>query len=172
MTPDAAVVHLSINDLSATERLAEACASFAVPGFTFLLSGGLGAGKSTFARAFIRCLIGADEEVPSPTFTLVQQYGLCESDDAKLEIWHADLFRLGDPDEVLELGLDDAFAEAICLVEWPDRLGALTPKDAIELIFRFAADKGTDAREIDARIPSTCRAAFAAACEKVGIEVH
>lgn len=172
MISGAAVVHLSINALSATERLAEACASVAAPGFPFLLSGGLGAGKSTFARAFIRHLIGADEEVPSPTFTLVQHYGLCESGDKELEIWHADLYRLSDPEEVLELGLDDAFAEAICLVEWPDRLGALTPKDAIELIFRFAADKGADAREIDVRIPLTYRAAFAAACAKIGIEVH
>ena len=90
----------------------------------------------------------------------------------ELEIWHADLYRLGDPDEVLELGLDEAFGTAICLVEWPDRLGPFAPKDAIELIFGFAADKaaGSDLREVAVRVPDKWRAAFAAACEEAGVE--
>ncbi|MEO9902322.1 tRNA (adenosine(37)-N6)-threonylcarbamoyltransferase complex ATPase subunit type 1 TsaE [Nisaea sp.] len=172
MTSGATSVRLALDGQSATERLADACADFAAPGCVFLLSGGLGAGKSTFARAFVRRLIGADEEVPSPTFTLVQQYGPLYRGGDELEIWHADLYRLGDPDEVLELGLDEAFGEGICLVEWPDRLGPFAPKGAIELIFGFAADKGagSEAREVTAQVPDQWRAVFAAACEEAGVE--
>jgi tRNA threonylcarbamoyladenosine biosynthesis protein TsaE len=72
------------------------------------------------------------EDVPSPTFTLVQSY------QADVEIWHADLYRLSHPDEVLELGLDEAFDSAICLIEWPNRLGSLLPKGAMRL--RFALE--------------------------------
>lgn len=174
MTSGVAFVRLTVDGQPATEHLAGACAGFAIPGCTFLLSGGLGAGKSTFARAFVRALIGADEEVPSPTFTLVQQYGPIDRGGADIEIWHADLYRLGDPDEVLELGLDEAFGTAICLVEWPDRLGHFAPDDAIELIFDFAADKGAapDMRDITARVPEKWREAFASACEEAGVEVR
>lgn len=77
--------------------------------------------------------------MPSPTFTLVQVY-----DAGPLEIWHADLYRLGHVDEVVELGLDAAFATALCLVEWPDRLGPLAPEGA--LWFRLAPGEAEDAR--------------------------
>jgi tRNA threonylcarbamoyladenosine biosynthesis protein TsaE len=72
--------------------------------------------------------------VPSPTFTLVQSY------QADVEIWHADLYRLSHPDEVLELGLDEAFDSAICLIEWPDRLGSLLPKGAMRLQFTLEGE--------------------------------
>ena len=111
-----------------TDRLAVWLAARLVPGDSLLLSGPIGAGKSHLARAFIRARLGRFEDVPSPSFTLVQTY---QAEDA--EIWHADLYRLSHPDEVLELGLDDAFATAICLVEWPDRLGHLAPSHAIKL---------------------------------------
>lgn len=111
-----------------TDRLAVWLAARLVPGDSLLLSGPIGAGKSHLARAFIRARLGRFEDVPSPSFTLVQTY---QAEDA--EIWHADLYRLSHPDEVLELGLDDAFATAICLVEWPDRLGHLAPTHAIKL---------------------------------------
>ena len=106
---------------------AEACA-----GDCILLEGPIGAGKSSLARAFIRARLGREEEVPSPTFTLVQVYE-AGGDAVDVEIWHADLYRLTHPDEVWELGLDDAFQAAICLVEWPDRLGRHAPKDALRL---------------------------------------
>ena len=107
-------------------------------GDCLLLSGPIGAGKSHLARAFIRARLGRMEDVPSPSFTLVQTY------DADVEIWHADLYRLSHPDEVIELGLDDAFSNAICLIEWPDRLGSLSPKTAIGVAL-VAKDEGRQA---------------------------
>lgn len=111
-----------------TARLAADLARGLRPGDTVLLSGPIGAGKSFFARAAIRALCGPQTEVPSPSFTLVQCY-----DSPAGEIWHCDLYRLGDPQEVIELGLDQAFESAICLIEWPDRLGDLAPPQALHL---------------------------------------
>lgn len=113
-----------------TIALAEAIAPILRPGDTLLLSGEIGAGKSAFARAVIRALANAQIEVPSPTFTLVQTYDLSVGD-----IWHCDLYRLTHPDEALELGLDEAFETAICLIEWPDRLGSDAPEQALHLQF-------------------------------------
>jgi tRNA threonylcarbamoyladenosine biosynthesis protein TsaE len=119
---------LFLPDEAATTALGQLFAAHLQVGDTVLLSGAIGAGKSHFARAFIRARLGRIEDVPSPTFTLVQTY-----EDAASDIWHADLYRLSHPDEVIELGLDEAFSTAICLIEWPDRLGPLAPKEAIRL---------------------------------------
>lgn len=127
---------LDLPDPEATSALGQRLAGLAQPGDTFLLSGPIGAGKSCLARAFIRARLGPEEDVPSPTFTLVQVY---ETPDT--EIWHADLYRLTHPDEVWELGLDDAFRTSICLVEWPDRLGAHVPDGAM-LIHLGSAGEG------------------------------
>jgi len=113
-----------------TIAFAAAIAPLLRPGDTILLSGEIGAGKSAFARAVIRALAGAQIEVPSPTFTLVQTYDLPIGD-----VWHCDLYRLTHPDEALELGLDEAFETAICLIEWPDRLGTDAPQQALRLQF-------------------------------------
>ena len=117
---------------------ADATAAFAArlaprlqAGDVILLQGGLGAGKTHFARALIQARLaaaGLAEDVPSPTFTLVQTY-----DDGQVELWHADLYRLTHPDEVAELGLEDAFETGICLVEWPDRLQGAVPAGALTL---------------------------------------
>lgn len=126
---------LPLADARATEALGQRLAKVAQPGDCLLLSGPIGAGKSTLARAFIRARCGAEEEVPSPTFTLVQVY-----DGGGCDIWHADLYRLTHPDEVWELGLDEAFDRAICLVEWPDRLGRHVPSGAMHLALEAAGD--------------------------------
>ena len=97
-------------------------------GDVILLKGEIGAGKSHFARSLIQAAMDKVEEVPSPTFTLVQTY------DTKIgSIWHADLYRLSDQSEVFELGLIDAFGNDIVLIEWPDRLGYLEPQDALTI---------------------------------------
>ena len=114
-------------DEAATARLGAWLSDHLSGGDCVLLSGPIGAGKSHLARAFIRARLGRMEDVPSPSFTLVQTY------DADVEIWHADLYRLSHPDDLLELGLDDAFSGAICLIEWPDRLGNLAPETAIRI---------------------------------------
>lgn len=109
-------------------------------GDTILLQGDLGAGKTHFARALIQerlARAGLAEDVPSPTFTLVQVY-----DDGLAEIWHCDLYRLGGESEVEELGLDTAFSSAICLVEWPERLGSYRPDGALRLTLKMLPERG------------------------------
>jgi tRNA threonylcarbamoyladenosine biosynthesis protein TsaE len=121
---------LSLPDLAATERFAAGIAAVVRAGDAILLSGPLGAGKTAFARAFLRA--AAEDpalEVPSPSFTLVQSY-----DTHRGTVHHFDLWRLGGPDALAELGWEDA-RDDIVLVEWPDRLGALTPPDALRLDF-------------------------------------
>ncbi|RJE81993.1 tRNA (adenosine(37)-N6)-threonylcarbamoyltransferase complex ATPase subunit type 1 TsaE [Paracoccus onubensis] len=130
------MTHSLIADDALTALVARLLAAVARPGQTILLDGPVGAGKTHFARAFIRARQGEmAEDVPSPTFTLVQTY-----DDPKgTEIWHADLYRLTDPSELDELGLDEAQENAICLIEWPDRLEAL-PEDALTVSIRMHDD--------------------------------
>ncbi|WP_374376284.1 tRNA (adenosine(37)-N6)-threonylcarbamoyltransferase complex ATPase subunit type 1 TsaE [Tabrizicola sp.] len=131
----AAPLALHLPDADATEALGRRLSALSRPGDVILLEGPIGAGKSSLARAFIRARLGSAEEVPSPTFTLVQVY-----DAEGVEIWHADLYRLTHPDEVWELGLDDAFQTAICLVEWPDRLGAHLPPEALRIRLEAAGE--------------------------------
>ena len=108
-----------------TANFALQCAKEAQKDDVFLLHGPLGAGKSVFARAFIQYFTGRDTDVPSPTFTLVQTY----STD-KFEIWHFDLYRLETPEEIYELGWEEALEQKgqnLLLIEWPERLGHLKP---------------------------------------------
>ncbi|MFW2588392.1 tRNA (adenosine(37)-N6)-threonylcarbamoyltransferase complex ATPase subunit type 1 TsaE [Sagittula sp. SSi028] len=121
---------LTLTSADATADFARALAEHLQPGDVLLMSGGIGAGKTHFARSLIQTLLIEPEDVPSPTFTLVQEY-----DTRSGPLWHSDLYRLGGPDEIEELGLLDAFQEAICLVEWPDRLGELTPANPLRLSF-------------------------------------
>ena len=126
---DEGPITLHLDSLAATERLAARLASVLRPGDALLLEGPLGAGKSALARAVLRRLAGDPAlEVPSPSFTLVQSYDLPGGAAAH----HYDLYRLSGPADLQELGWDEA-REGIVLVEWPDRLGALRPDDAIAL---------------------------------------
>jgi tRNA threonylcarbamoyl adenosine modification protein YjeE len=111
-----------------TVLFGEDIAAILKPGDVLALEGDLGAGKTTLARAIIRALAGDPSlEVPSPTFTLVQSY------DVRIPARHFDLYRLSDPDELLELGLDEARDEGAVLVEWPERAGGLVGEDAIRI---------------------------------------
>lgn len=111
--PDA----LQLPDADATARLGAAIGPRLAPGETVLLYGPLGMGKSTLARGLIRALTRPDEDVPSPTFTLVQFY---ESDPP---VAHFDLYRLTRPEEAAEIGLDEALDDGCAIIEWPERLG-------------------------------------------------
>ncbi len=131
----APTVHIPLPGPEDTARLGAWLADHLAPGDTLLLRGQIGAGKTHLARALIQTWLGRLEDVPSPTFTLVQTYVARGA-----ELWHADLYRLTHPHEVDELGLTAAFDTAICLVEWPDRLGKLTPLRAIDLTLTVAGD--------------------------------
>ena len=144
--PQCALARLALCDLDATRAFAGAIADVARAGDTIGLAGVLGAGKTTFARAFVNARAAAagedSVEVPSPTFTLVQPY-----DFGGTTVHHFDLYRVDAPEDALELGIEDAFATGISLVEWPDRLGPLLPEDALLVtLFQGARE---DAREAE-----------------------
>ena len=124
-----------INGPHETDELARKLATHLGAGDVLLLDGDVGAGKTHFARALILSLLAEAEDIPSPTFTLVQSYEAPE-----FEIWHADLYRLTDVQEIEELGLTEAFDTALCLIEWPDRLADLAPSGALHLQFAPGAD--------------------------------
>jgi tRNA threonylcarbamoyladenosine biosynthesis protein TsaE len=121
----------------ATEALGATLAQRLKPGDVVGLKGDLGAGKTTLARAIIRAAAeDPDLIVPSPTFTLVEVY-----DTPRGSFWHFDLYRLDDPQQVYELGWEEARAEGIVLLEWPDRLGPLLPKH-LSVTLELASDDG------------------------------
>jgi tRNA threonylcarbamoyladenosine biosynthesis protein TsaE len=119
---------LDLADEAATLRLGARLAAHARPGDVIALQGPLGAGKTLLARGFIQALLDEEEEVHSPTFTLVLTY-----DTPVATVWHFDLYRLNQPEEALELGLDDALAGGIVLIEWPERLGSLLPRRRLDV---------------------------------------
>ena len=111
-----------LTNAEATTRLGQAIAPLLRPGESVLLYGPLGMGKSTLARGLIRALTHPDEDVPSPTFTLVQFYE-SHAPERGPPIAHFDLYRLTRPQEAFEIGLDEALDEGVALIEWPERLG-------------------------------------------------
>jgi tRNA threonylcarbamoyladenosine biosynthesis protein TsaE len=126
------MIVVDLPDEAATAALASHVAALVVPGDIIALKGDLGAGKTSFARAFIRARGDAHEEVPSPTFTLVQVY----QTDA-VAIWHFDLYRLDAAEEAWELGIEEAFASGVSLIEWPERLASLLPQRRLEITLDF-----------------------------------
>jgi tRNA threonylcarbamoyladenosine biosynthesis protein TsaE len=135
-----AVTRIALPAETDTRALGRALAKHARPGDVVALEGGLGAGKTTLARGFIQHLTGPAEEVVSPTFTLVQLY-----DTQIAPIWHFDLYRLKNPMDALELGLEDALAEGILLIEWPERLGPLLPQRRLEVALALGLQNGRTA---------------------------
>jgi tRNA threonylcarbamoyl adenosine modification protein YjeE len=133
---------LLLPDLAATHRLAARLGAVVGRGDVVLLEGDLGAGKSEFARAVIRSVAGEPAvTVPSPTFTLLQHYAL-----ARLEVGHADLYRVADPAEVGELGLEECWHRGVLLVEWPDRAPWLWPAGRLEIALAAVRSGGPEVR--------------------------
>jgi tRNA threonylcarbamoyladenosine biosynthesis protein TsaE len=136
------VFALDLADETATAALGARIGAAARPGDVVALMGDLGAGKTTLARGLIRSLMGPATEAPSPTFTLVQTYAA-----PGLAIWHFDLYRLNDPREARELGLEEA-VDGLALIEWPERLGRYLPHARLEVRLDFEGE-GRIARLID-----------------------
>jgi tRNA threonylcarbamoyladenosine biosynthesis protein TsaE len=119
-----------------TETFAQQVSKKLQPQDIVLLKGDLGAGKSTFARALIQSLCGKDTDVPSPTFTLVQTY-----ETHAFTLWHFDLYRIQHPEEIRELGIEEAYRSGVSLIEWPERLGSYMPKKVIEIEIKYGSDE-------------------------------
>ncbi len=140
------MIVIALPDEAATAALAARVAALARPGDVIALKGELGAGKTSFARAFIRAR-GGREAVPSPTFTLVQVSELGEA-----PIWHIDGYRLRDPEEAWELDIEDAFRDGVSLIEWPERLGSLVPDRRLEITLSAGPTSG--ARRVTIDVPA------------------
>src|SRR5271165_1553640 len=133
---------VALPDEHATQRLAVEIGAGLEPGDLVTLSGDLGAGKTTLARALIRYLAGDDIiEVPSPTFTLIQSYQL-----PRFVLVHADLYRLSGAAELAELGFDDLPVGTVVLLEWPDRAAGFLPPDRLDITFTLAPQLGSEVR--------------------------
>lgn len=132
--------------LALGERLAEVVR----PGDAIALSGPLGAGKTSIARGLLAAL-GLEEEAPSPSFAIVQPY---DPPEVRFPVLHVDLYRIDDPDEAEELGLDDARSDSLLIVEWPERLGADYWHDALWLSLEVTPD---GARALTAKVPAAWR---------------
>jgi len=126
---------LSLPDVAATLALGKRLGAQLKEGDVVCLTGNLGAGKTTLARAAIEAWTGSTEEAPSPTYTLVQTY-----DGPRGELWHVDLYRLKRPEDAFELGLEDAFVSAACLIEWPERLQGNLPADRLDVDLSAAGE--------------------------------
>ena len=120
-------------DEVATTRLGAAVARLLQAGDAVCLTGPLGAGKSTLARGLVRALTSPDEDVPSPTFTLVQFY-----ETADFSLAHFDLYRLTRPEEAEEIGLDEALDQGAVVIEWPERLEGRLPADRLDIEIAMA----------------------------------
>jgi len=146
LAPSPARAEIALPDRAATRRLGARLAGVLRPGDLVALRGALGAGKTALARDVIEARAGGTREVPSPTFTLVQGY---ETDD--LAIWHFDLYRLARPEDIEELGFDEALDDGAALVEWPERLGDWLPAERLDI----ALDPGPGPEARIARLSAT-----------------
>jgi tRNA threonylcarbamoyladenosine biosynthesis protein TsaE len=139
---------LSLPDEAATERLGTTLAARLRPRDLVALEGGLGAGKTTLARAILRAASGdTGLIVPSPTFTLVEVY-----ETPRANFWHFDLYRLEEPEQVFELGWEEARADGVALVEWAERLGTLLPHDRLTVSLAIEGEGRRATLEGDRRL--------------------
>ena len=136
-----------LNDETDTHKIASILAAEVEPGDVLCLYGDLGVGKTSFARAFIRTLTSGDEIVPSPTYTIIQNYYV-KRNNVNLEILHADLYRISCETEISELGLDEAFLKGISLIEWPEIARPLLPQNRLEVHIRFGKGIGERCMEL------------------------
>ena len=148
------VIRIKLSDVAATERFGGILAAQLKAGDVIALSGALGAGKSALARAIIQAIDPNEDDVPSPTFTLVQHYALADG----TPLWHLDLYRIDDAEDAMALGLDDAFVDAVCLIEWPDRLKKFLPKTSLSIhLFADETCEETDNTAFDKGLGSSIR---------------
>ena len=125
----------SLKGLDDTKRLAQTLARSLKNQDILALEGDLGSGKTTFCRFLIQELLGKSVDVTSPTFNLVQMY-----DAPDFPIWHFDLYRMEDPDEIFEVGFEEALSHGLVLIEWPSRAGPYLPKNCLKLSFSIEND--------------------------------
>ena len=145
------VIRIELSDLATTQRFGGLLAKQLKAGDVIALSGALGAGKSALARAIIKAIDPTEDDVPSPTFTLAQHYVLADG----TPLWHLDLYRIDNAQDAMALGLDDAFVDAVCLIEWPDRLKKFLPKTNLSI--HLYADETADDIADDAELGSSVR---------------
>ncbi len=136
------LAEVTLNDLTATKEFAARFAPLLKRGDVVALDGSLGVGKTELCRAIIHAL-GYTDEVPSPTFTLVQIYEPACDDQTTPTVWHMDMYRLRHPEEAIELGIEEAFDTAVSLIEWPAKLGSFLPAGFLTLRLEILADGRT-----------------------------
>jgi len=143
---------INLPTLDATKDLAARIAKCLRVGDIVALKGPLGAGKTTLARYVIQGLGWMESEIPSPTFTLAQEY-----DFSKFTLWHFDMYRLEAPEDAFEIGVEEAFATGVSLIEWPERLGGYLPLQRLDVTLSFRDDAGRDdegARQVELSVES------------------
>jgi tRNA threonylcarbamoyladenosine biosynthesis protein TsaE len=137
---------IELPDLAATAAFGTRLARSLRRGDVVALKGGLGAGKTTLARAIVAELSPETEDVPSPTFTLVQTYPVALADGAA-ELWHFDLYRLDRPNQIYELGIEEALAEGVSLIEWPELAAGMLPeRTLLSITLQIASGQARRAR--------------------------
>ena len=132
---ESTTLYRDLYNLNATEKLANSLAPLLQKSDVIALYGELGAGKTSFARALIKKL-GYKGEVPSPTFTLVQNYNL-----ESINVWHFDLYRILDPDELIELDIEEAMTQSVLLIEWPQRMGNRLPINRLDIKLNYTENE-------------------------------
>ena len=150
MEPDHLAFDAFLPNEAATSALAACLWPLCNTGDVIALWGDLGAGKTSFARGFVRTATHPEEEVPSPTFTLLQTY-----ETTGITIYHFDLYRIESPDEVIELGVEDAFSDGISLIEWPGRMGYWLPPNRLDVTLTSSGKENQESgRSVTLSAPS------------------